>query len=222
LADNRGHPELSYHQQKENNMTETTSCEDAPSKFALFKAWMGSIIELVVRYSIFSILIGLLPLVVQWIGAMEQGTPWDQAGIRAVSGGELYLMAAIVAAGAIGQVIGIGKKQTIWEILVGGCLVVLLLFSAMRYSSLAPSSSADGGKTLTPDVAVTAQAQPTSDVAVTVQPQPDPDVAGDVQTQPDADAAVNRLPVYISILVYGLTAFFATLSVALSGMRSQN
>lgn len=96
--------------------------------------------EKLIRWFIFSVVIALTPILFNIISILFS-EEINFSFFLLVSKGESFLISAVIAAAAIGDLIATGKKWVIGKILSGGSCVILLLLSSYLFShisSLAP------------------------------------------------------------------------------------
>ncbi len=98
-------------------------------------------IECLIRWIIFSVIIALMPLVFNVLRGVIKGQGIDI--VQVFSEGELLLVSAAIAAGSLGQLFGGGSSHGVAKLISGGsCTIILMLTSlCFAYISGAKSSS---------------------------------------------------------------------------------
>ncbi len=91
------------------------------------------------KWVIFSVILALIPLGISFLNEMMDDSvlPWLATGKVVLSGGELLLVAAAIAADAVGDLIGSGKDDRTLKILSGGACVLLILVASLWYGHIA-------------------------------------------------------------------------------------
>jgi hypothetical protein len=70
-----------------------------------------------------------------------KGLPWDLELV--IGNGEVFIIAAALCAGGLGELIGSGENLRTWKIMSGGACVLLLLVSASSFAGLAEGGTFD-------------------------------------------------------------------------------
>lgn len=81
---------------------------------------------------LFNVLVALLPFVFRYLGATFAGRLINWQNI--LSDGELLLVAAAVASGALGDLIASNQEDVLPRLIVGGLCVLSLLLSSLCYA----------------------------------------------------------------------------------------
>lgn len=99
----------------------------------------------VIRWIIFSVIIGITPIFLNFFSILFS-KEIDFSFFLLVSKGESFLISAVIAAGAVGELIGRGQRWEIGKIISGGSCLLLLIFSSYlfsRISGLGPTELLD-------------------------------------------------------------------------------
>ena len=99
---------------------------------------MRTVIEKVVRWLVFSVALGMVPIVfgAYRLSTLEQAGTLHQSLSIVVSHGELFLAAALLCGGASGEIFGSSSDYRILKTISAGAAIILLLFSAMYYADV--------------------------------------------------------------------------------------
>ena len=95
---------------------------------------MNEVINKFVRWLFFGVLASLVPLLCSYLNLVmkHKPTPFD-----AIMGdGGLLLIISAICAGALGEVIGSGTNAAIFKIISAGCVVLVLLISALEFAAI--------------------------------------------------------------------------------------
>ena len=84
-------------------------------------------VENLMRWFVFSVLVALLPLVLNALIVATDAEPFSL--VQLVARGELLIIAAALCAGAIGDLIGRGTQRASAKIVAGGACVMLLFLN---------------------------------------------------------------------------------------------
>lgn len=99
-----------------------------------------------VRWLLFTVAVALVPFAFFWVRAAQRGEPAGLADV--LGGGDLYLVAAAIAAAGVGDVIATAKRHPVPLLVATGLAVVVLLWSALLFAdAVAARSHANGAST---------------------------------------------------------------------------
>ncbi|MDV7341322.1 hypothetical protein RYZ26_17060 [Terasakiella sp. A23] len=87
------------------------------------------------KWLFFSVLVSLTPLLFNVLILVSKNKTFDLNAI--LGSGELLLIVAAMCAASIGEVIGSGNRLQIVKIIAGGASVIVLMVSALYFSSIA-------------------------------------------------------------------------------------
>ena len=91
-------------------------------------------LEYLIRWIIFSVVIALLPLLFNLLRNIGRG---ENIGfVRLFSHGELLLVSAAISAGALGQLFGVGSSLSIIKILAGGSCVTIVMVASFWFADI--------------------------------------------------------------------------------------
>ena len=90
------------------------------------------IIKKLTLWILFNVLVALLPFVFRYLGATFSGRLANWENI--LSDGELLLVAAAVASGALGDLIASNQEDVLPRLVVGGFCLLSLLLSSLCYA----------------------------------------------------------------------------------------
>jgi len=95
-----------------------------------FRGKLPEIRQTLVRWSLFSVTIALLPVVLNAFALMTRGQPMSYSAM--VGNGELLLVSVAISAGAMGELIAAERQPFTgtWQLLIGLSVVIVLLASA--------------------------------------------------------------------------------------------
>ena len=97
--------------------------------------------EKLVRWIIFGVIIGLLPILFDVIRNLTRG---QQLRFNQISSrGELLLVSAVISASAIGELIASGNSLIVAKLVSGGSCVVMLFFSSLCFADISSELSND-------------------------------------------------------------------------------
>ncbi len=103
-------------------------------------------LDRLIKWLFFSILIALLPLAFTWIYSYINNL--ERSYVDIVGRGELLLISASICAAALGDLIGTShqrKGTTIAAYIAGGSAVVILMLCSLLFASLPASPDPNGG-----------------------------------------------------------------------------
>ncbi len=95
---------------------------------------MGRLIERLVRWFIFSVTIALLPLMFNYFRLLGRGENPDMNLV--VSRGELLIVSAAIAAGAVGELIASGRALAIPKLISGGGCILILFLASLWFADI--------------------------------------------------------------------------------------
>jgi hypothetical protein len=84
------------------------------------------------RWLVFGVVIALLPLGFKYVVGLTDGPPPSTTTLLAH--GELLLVSVAVAAAAVGELIGRGRRRVVFKLLAGGGCVATILFSSLYFA----------------------------------------------------------------------------------------
>jgi len=90
------------------------------------------IIKKLTIWILFNVLVALLPFLFRYLGATFSGQMVNLQNI--LSDGELLLVAAAVASGALGDLIASNQEDALPRVIVGGLCILSLLLSSLCYA----------------------------------------------------------------------------------------
>lgn len=111
------------------------------------KLALESVIEKLLLWIVFNVIIALLPFFSRGMAASLNGKAVNWQGI--LSDGELFLVAAAIAGGALGDLLLSGSKRRMPKIVVGGGCVVCVMLACFLYAYVRANTGAAGK--LTPE-----------------------------------------------------------------------
>lgn len=91
-------------------------------------------IESLVRWVIFSVIVALLPLGFNLLRDIGRGR--GVSFVRLFSHGELLLVSAAISAGALGQLFGVRESLSIAKVISGGACVVILTLASLWFADI--------------------------------------------------------------------------------------
>ena len=91
------------------------------------------------KWVIFGVIIALAPLGASFLNAVtdETSSAWLTVGKQVLAEGELLLIAAAIAADAIGDLIGSGRDDLTLKLLSGGACVLVVFVASLWYGHIA-------------------------------------------------------------------------------------
>ena len=89
------------------------------------------------RWLIFGVLLALVPLIFSWAARQMRSQPSDLHTVLA--NGELFLVTAAISGAAVGELVGVVRsaRQPFWEIVAGGCCLIVVVLSAHLFADIA-------------------------------------------------------------------------------------
>ncbi|HVF05834.1 MAG TPA: hypothetical protein VNA20_13410 [Frankiaceae bacterium] len=97
-----------------------------------------------VRWVLFTVAIALVPFAFFWVRSTQRGASAGLADV--VGGGDLYLVAAAIVAGGIGELAGARRRrQPLTLLLAYGFAVLVLLWSALLFADTAAARTSATG-----------------------------------------------------------------------------
>ena len=89
-----------------------------------------------VRWLIFGVLLALVPLVFSWAARAIRAQPSSLDAVLA--NGELFLVTAGICGAAVGELVGVVRatRQPFWEIVAGGCCLIVVVLSAHLFADV--------------------------------------------------------------------------------------
>jgi hypothetical protein len=96
--------------------------------------------EKLLRWLIFGAAVSLLPLVYTYVDLQLKGQ--DVTIGRLIANGELLVIVWVLSASAIGELIGSAETRRVAKIVFGGATFIIILSSAMFFSSIAEARAA--------------------------------------------------------------------------------
>lgn len=103
---------------------------------------MSKIAAKTLRWLIFSVVLAVVPVAGALFMLWIKGKPHDLEFVLA-DGGAFLIIASICAA-AIGEMVGSSPNHRLWKIICSGATMVLLLFSAIIFASIAEAKMSNG------------------------------------------------------------------------------
>jgi len=100
---------------------------------------MQNVIERVVRWLVFSVTLGMVPIVfgAYRLSTLEQTGTVSHSLSIVISHGELLIAAALLCGGASGEIVGSSRGLfRVLKTIMAGAAIVVLLFSAMYYADV--------------------------------------------------------------------------------------
>ena len=86
----------------------------------------------IIRWVIFSVIVALLPIIFNGLVLLTKGNLFE---IETLTGrGELLLIAAAMAASAIGELIASGKTMASIKLIAGGCCLIVLSMASLYFA----------------------------------------------------------------------------------------
>jgi hypothetical protein len=88
------------------------------------------------RWVIFGVLFALVPLFFSWMAREVRMQP---SGLHVLlANGELFLITAGISGTALGELVGVvrGARRPFWEIVSGGCCLIVLVLSAHLFADV--------------------------------------------------------------------------------------
>ena len=92
-----------------------------------------------VRWSLFGVLVSLVPFVVRWMLEQTAGNGIAHSGL--VSQGELLLVSTAIAATAVGDLFNVHPRLRVRCSAVAGCCLLLVAISSAYYGAVAITES---------------------------------------------------------------------------------
>jgi hypothetical protein len=111
------------------------------------RAILSVIMEKLLLWLVFNVIIALLPFAFRAMAALLTERPVDLKQI--LSDGELFLVSAAIASGAVGELILKGRQMRIPRVLAGGGCVICLMLASFLYAFIRAQSGPT--TSLTPD-----------------------------------------------------------------------
>ena len=108
-------------------MTATIASDVSPRAVALHRF---------ARWLIFGVLLALVPLIFSWAAREMRPQP---SGLDVVlANGELFLVTAAISGAAGGELVGVVRttRQPFWEIVAGGCCLIVVVLSAHLFADI--------------------------------------------------------------------------------------
>ncbi len=96
--------------------------------------------EKVLPWLVFGALISVLPLGYAYGDLMLRQQEASMA--KVIGNGELLVVVWVLCASALGELLGSGPKNPLRKILVGGVVLILIIFAALSFSSIAEARAA--------------------------------------------------------------------------------
>jgi drug/metabolite transporter (DMT)-like permease len=90
--------------------------------------------EKLIRWLIFNVLVGLVPIVISYLGLRLD--PHPPALHVLTSRGELLLISTAIASAAVGELIPGGRDKATQKLLAGGCCILLVLVSSLFFATI--------------------------------------------------------------------------------------
>lgn len=87
------------------------------------------------RWLLFTVAVALVPFAFFWVRATHRGAPAGLADV--VGNGELYLVAAAIAAAGIGELAGTRRRHPLTLLTATGVTLLVLLWSALLFADTA-------------------------------------------------------------------------------------
>jgi hypothetical protein len=96
--------------------------------------------ERLVRWFVFSVVIALLPLGFRYLLEATDGAP--PTITRLLSQGELLLVSSAIAAAAVGELIGRGRRRPILQLFAGGGCIATVLIASLYFAYVSTRTAA--------------------------------------------------------------------------------
>ncbi|WP_089719378.1 hypothetical protein [Candidatus Entotheonella palauensis] len=91
-------------------------------------------ITAVTLWVVFSVIVGILPIVLGYVGMESRGLEVTVADV--VSRGEMALICVGLASGSLGALIATGRDALLWKVIAGGMSFVIAAFAASYSADL--------------------------------------------------------------------------------------
>jgi hypothetical protein len=112
--------------------------DDSPRRFDGFdRSARATALNRFARWLIFGVLLALVPRIFSWAAREMRSQPSTLDVVLAK--GELFLVTAAISGAAIGELVGVVRttRQTFWEIVAGGCCLIVVVLSAHLFADVA-------------------------------------------------------------------------------------
>ena len=96
---------------------------------------MPALLVKVLRWGLFSVFVSLLPLLYSYANLHIRSQPASWA--KVLGGGELLIIVWVLCAGAVGELFGSSANFKASKIAAGGLTLLVLIFSALLFASVA-------------------------------------------------------------------------------------
>jgi hypothetical protein len=96
------------------------------------------IMSKIIRWLVFGVVLAVLPLIAKAASIALREAPLTSVGL--VGGGELFLVASLLSARAIGELIGTNKDFLSLKLIAGGATLVILFLASFAYSEVSTSA----------------------------------------------------------------------------------
>lgn len=106
--------------------------------------------EKLIRWSIFSVLVGLVPLAISYLGLRLDSNPPEIYMLT--SRGELLLISTSLASAAVGELIAGGRSKAPQKLLAGGSCMLLVLLSSLFFAAIQARQHPDAARIFTTSV----------------------------------------------------------------------
>jgi len=96
----------------------------------------------VVKWLIFGVVVSAVPVLYSILNLFVfRGRGWDPSLV--LGNGEMFIIAATLCAGGLGELLGSNDNLRTWKLLSGGACVILLIMATLSFAGVSEGSTHD-------------------------------------------------------------------------------